>query len=554
MRFAPLVLAALCLVVLFLGLDRIGFLDVREARDAQVARELIRNREVLTPIFGTEKLMEKPVIAYAPEALAVYLGTGDPVDSRRWRAAVAVALLLLTITFGARHFGTRTGWLAAGVLVTSLGLPLAARTDGTQLLGTLFGWVGCAGFADLLFGRERGRALRLVVTYGALTAALLIAGPLPALWPLGALALHLALARTPDAWRRAQPLAGLAIMAGVALPWYGAMIERYGTFFLAHAPFFPYAVETRGAWFAGPVLAISFFVVGFFPWSALLPGAALHAGTWWRPGSRPLLRIGDAGPELAGAPLERERREEGAVHFLIACLFAGLAPIVVYPGPPLPAALPALPAAALLCARYLDHLFEADAPLARSLTRAVQMLAITGSAGALLLTVMASRVREASPDLRLLGTVLFVSSWLPFMANFAGRRRLAGLLMALPVLAGTPVVALRVLPAMEAYLNTRVVAETMDAVSPPHAALVLVEPAPPSLRLYGHRNFVPTTLPDARFAAVLADASAEDGQTYLAFRPAREHDVARAAGVPIEILLRTPSLVLARARPAAGGG
>ena len=141
MRFAPLVLAALCLVVLFLGLDRIGFMDVREARDAEVARELIRNREVLTPLLGTEKLLEKPVIAYAPEALAVYLGGGDPVASRRWRAALAVAILLLTITFGARHFGARTGWLAAGVLVTSLGLPLAARTDGTQLLGTLFGSV-----------------------------------------------------------------------------------------------------------------------------------------------------------------------------------------------------------------------------------------------------------------------------------------------------------------------------------------------------------------------------------------------------------------------------
>src|SRR5262249_52129020 len=157
---------------------------------------------------------------------------------------------------------------------------------------------GCAGFADVLFGHERGRDLRLVVTYGALAAALLIAGPLPALWPLAALALHVLLARTPGAWRRARPAAGLLIVIGMALPWYGAMIQRYGSDFFARVPFFPYAVEARGSWFAGPVLAISFFVVTFFPWSALLPGAALHAATWWRPAARPLLRIGASGPEL----------------------------------------------------------------------------------------------------------------------------------------------------------------------------------------------------------------------------------------------------------------
>src|SRR6185503_3575259 len=110
----------------------------------------------------------------------------------------------------------------------------------------------------------------------------------------------------------------------------------------------------------------------------------------------------------------------------IACLVAALVPILVYPGPPLPAALPALPAAALLCARFLAHLLEEPERVARPLARATQMLAITGSAAAVLLTLLAARVREASPDLRLLGTVLFVTAWLPFLANFAGRRRLAG--------------------------------------------------------------------------------------------------------------------------------
>jgi 4-amino-4-deoxy-L-arabinose transferase-like glycosyltransferase len=547
MRLAPLVLAAVVLIVLFVGLDRVGFLDVREARDAEVARELVARREVLTPILGGDPSFEKPVVAYAPDAILRLLGRNDPTASRRWRAGIAVALLLVTMATATRFFGARTGWLAGGVLATSLGFPLAARTDGTQLMGTLLGWVGCAGLADALFGLAPGRQLRLVVTYGALAAALMIAGPLPALWPIGALVLALVLARTPEGWRRTRPLAGLVILIGIGMPWYGAMIERYGPAFLAHAPFFPYAVETRGAWYSGPVLALSFLVVGFFPWSALLPGAALHAATWWRSASRPLLRIGPTGPELAGGPIERERREEAALHFFIACLLVSLVPVALYPGPPLPAALPALPACAILCARFLDHLIEDAERVAKPLARATQLLAITGSAVALLLTMIAARVPEASPELRLLGTVLFVTSWLPFLANFAGRRRLAGLLMMLPVVAGTPVAALRVLPAMESYLNTRVVAEAMESVAPELAPLVVIEPPPPSLRLYSRRNLVPARSgAGGAFASELADARSSDGHTYLAFRPAREREVARTAGAPIEILLRTPSLVLAR--------
>jgi hypothetical protein len=36
--------------------------------------------------------------------------------------------------------------------------------------------------------------------------------------------------------------------------------------------------------------------------------------------------------------------------------------------------------------------------------------------------------------------------------------------------------------------------------------------------------------------------------TYLAFAPAREREVARGAQTPLEILARTPTLVVARVR------
>jgi 4-amino-4-deoxy-L-arabinose transferase-like glycosyltransferase len=542
MRLAPLLLVLSCAAVLFTGLDRIGFTDWREARDARVARELIARREVLTPLLGQDPLFEKPVLAYAPEAAAALLSPGEPgspLRSRLWRAAIAVALALLTFSIGAEHFGARAGWTAATVLVTSFALPHAARTDGTQLLGTLLGWVGAAGFADALFGRARGRDLRLVVAWGALAAAFVVAGPLPALWPLGALALYTGLARHPGGTRAARPLAGLVLVAGAALPWYGAMIERHGLAFAVRAPFFPYAAETPGPWLMGGLMALSFLVVGMFPWTTLAPEALRHAAAGWRRGHRPL--AAGAAP-LPGDPLARERREESAAHYFVACLIVACVPMALYPGPPLTAMLPALPAAALLCGRLLDHLDEAPQRLAGAVRRATAMLALAGTVAGVLFVVLATRVLEAAPPLRLLGAAVFATSWLPFLASFMGRHRLAAALLALPVAVGAPLASTTLLPAIEDVLNTRAVAEALDIAAPATAPLVLDEPPRPSLRLYARHDLVVVPGLDGPLDAWRAP----DSLVYAAFRPARERSVMRAAGAAIEIVLRTPTLVLAR--------
>ena len=546
MRFVPFLLAIVCLVVLFTGLDRTGVIDQFEARDAQVARELVSAREPITPLVGYEPLFEKPILAYAPEAAVRFVSGSPDFHSRLLRAIVGLLLVILTASIAAEHFGARAAWFAALILSTSPAFPCATRADGTQLFATLFGWLGCAGLADAQFGRRAGRDLRLIVAYGALAAALVCAGPLPALWPLAALAIYLALARVPDGWRRARPLAGLALMAGLALPWYGAAFERHGAAFLAHVPFFPYAAGPWGPWWVGPVLTPSLLVFGFFPWSSLLPEALLHAATRWRPPRGAVARPPGAGVEESRAdPVARERREERAAHFFVACLIAALVPVAFYPRAPFSAALPALPAAALLCGRFLDHLFEDAERVARPLWRTVLMLALLATAGGIMLTMLARHVREAAPALRLLGTLVFLTGWAPFLASLIGRRRIAAALMPLPVVLGLPIVTMRILPAMEGYLNTREVAATLAAASPPRATLVLLEPPPPSLRLYSRRNLAVAT----ELAPALERNRSSDGLAYVAFRPSREQDVARAAAGPLEILTRTPSMVLARVHP-----
>ena len=542
MKWGIVFVLAVSAAVLVPGFGAHDALDTREARDLEVARELVVSREALSPVYEFEPRFEKPLLAYAPDVVVMLQRLWDPVPgSRAWRVVAAGMLVLLTAAAGARHLGGRAGVCAAAVLSSSLGLIFSARVDGTQMLATLLAWVGATGFADALFGRRAGLEGRLVVAYAALATTLVIAGPLPALWPFGAAAIYLALTRRPRGWRDLRLGPGLTIMVGLGLPWYTAMTERYGAAFLSHAPFFPYAMEPRAPWFLGPFLAVSFVVVGMFPWSALLPGALRHAATLWR---RPPAGVA---PNLA--PLARELSEERASHWFVACAIASLVPVLFYPLAPLSAVLPALPAAALLCGRLLDHAIEDQSRVAEPMLRATQLLSMLGTVATILLLLVAGRLRDGAPALRLLATVVFATSWLPFLAGVTGRHRLAALLMVLPVAVGAPVAGLKTLPALRGYLGTHDLGAAANRVMPPNAPLVLFEEPPPSLRLEAHRNLVQADWLDNGVAA----ARATDGYVYAAFRPPRETEIrtrlARSlgAGVRIEVLVRTPSLILARA-------
>ncbi|MFI5372395.1 MAG: hypothetical protein ACHQ52_12625, partial [Candidatus Eisenbacteria bacterium] len=379
-------------------------------------------------------------------------------------------------------------------------------------------------------------------------------GPLPALWPLGGLALYLGLARRARGWRELAPGWGAAIVIGLALPWYGAMLELHRIPFASRLPWFPYAGPPHGPWLRAPLVAVSLLLAAAFPWCALLPGALAHADAWWRSPAprRPTRGAHATGPASETVPdpgmvltaVEEQVRFESQAHLVIAWLVSAAATLALYPQPPLSAALPALPAIALLTGRLLDHALERPERVRSGIGGAANTLALVGIPLAVVLAMSAGRVPWAAQPIRLLAAVALVVSVLPFLTMFAGRPRVTALLFALPVTIGTPIVTVVLLPALEDALDTRRVAAAMERLSPVDAAVVLVEPPPSSLRLDLWRNLVVADT----LAAELPRERAADGATYLMFRATREPEVARAAGAPLEILLRTPGMVLARVR------
>src|SRR5437016_129315 len=136
MRSLPLLLALVCVLTLFTGLGHLGPVDVGEARDAEIARELIRGREPLTPLYAHEPAFEKPIAAYAPEVLAQLVARHPGKLSRMLRAVGALMLVLLTASVGGGHFGGRAGWFSGTVLASAFLVPVVARTDSAQIFGT----------------------------------------------------------------------------------------------------------------------------------------------------------------------------------------------------------------------------------------------------------------------------------------------------------------------------------------------------------------------------------------------------------------------------------
>ena len=551
-RFLPLALAALLVLTLLPGLAAVDATDEREARDLVTAYESTSHREWLSPIYAYEPFFEKPLPGYAPEVLTRRLlvrflpeaarAMTDVVSSRFVRALLAIALALAVTAIGTRAFGARSGWLAGCVLASSLGLPLAARADGVQVYATLLTWLGLGQWIALLTGRARVPNASLTLGWLSLGAVAMTGGLLPALWPLAGFGLYFALARhrsgdgvrtalASAGWRALDPWMGVLVIAGACLPWYGIMIAIHGPAFIARIPWFPYASGERGSWLAGPPLALSFAVVASFPWTPLLAGALADAALRLRRA---------AGRRAAGLPLDTEHVE----HLLLALALAGALPIALYPGPPLTAALPGLPAVALLVGRFADRVLDGRVP-ASALTHAVRWLAVIGTAFALAGLTLASRLPGAATELRLFSVVMFLCAWAPLLADLRGAKRVAVALFALPAALGAPLLHVRVLPALEPWLNAHAVADAMQRVSPPRAPLVVFDPPPPSLREALRRNFVSRSL----VTRADTDVAARDGFVYAAFRPEREAR-ARAALAPLgtvpEVLARTPVLVLVR--------
>jgi 4-amino-4-deoxy-L-arabinose transferase-like glycosyltransferase len=340
---APALLIALCLALFLPGLASLPPTDRDEARFAQATRQMLETQDFVRIRFQDEARNKKPAGIYWLQAASVALFS-DAESAAIWPYRLpsllgALAAVLLTFGFGSRWVGRETAFLGAALLASSLGLTVEAhlaKTDAVLLAAV----VAAQGALGEIYRRSRqgiptSAGLPLLF-WCAQGAALLIKGPIA---PLASLLTAGTLGFYERDWRWLLRLRfhwGVPLMLLIAGPWFLAIVFATDGAFMSEAGGgdllgkIIHGQESHGAP-PGTYLALVF--VSFWPGSIALGRGARLA---WR-----------------------ERKDE-AVRFLIAWIVPFWIVMEAIPTKLPHYVLPVYPALALLAARALLRVGEAE--------------------------------------------------------------------------------------------------------------------------------------------------------------------------------------------------
>lgn len=277
-------LLAACALVFWVRLGSYGIFDLDEGLYVEASREMLLRGDYVTPRVNGAPFFEKPPLVYWAAAASMrLLGTSEA--AARVPAALAMTLLcLLTWALGRRLLGPGVG-LLGGLFLALCPLSFGA---GRQLTmdALLSLWVAAA-IACLAMARDappRAAARWLDGYWAACALGVLTKGAPGLAVPVAVAAISIALrARRGGApfWQAARRLAaprGILLFLLIAVPWHVAALAASGDAFVSE-----YVVRQHIGRFLGGDTShrapfwfyVPGFLLGFFPWSLLLPGALL---------------------------------------------------------------------------------------------------------------------------------------------------------------------------------------------------------------------------------------------------------------------------------------
>jgi 4-amino-4-deoxy-L-arabinose transferase-like glycosyltransferase len=233
----PIVLVAALYLGLFLRLGGFPLFDVDEGAFSEATREMLERGDYVTTWLNGQLRFDKPILTYWLQAASVTLFGVSEFALRLPSALAGVAWIGAIFVFARRQAGNATGYAAATIAATTLGVCVIGRGATADALLNLF--LALAMFDIYRYmadpqPRHRWRAW-LWMALGLLTkgpVALLV----PAAASLAAFALH---GKLRQWWAALRDPIGWAILLAVAGPWYVLEYLREGQafidgFFLRH--------------------------------------------------------------------------------------------------------------------------------------------------------------------------------------------------------------------------------------------------------------------------------------------------------------------------------
>ena len=295
---------ALSLLMFFYGLGSFGLVGADEPRYAQIAREMLRNNDYVTPTLHGSPWLEKPALYYWRAAAAFHTFGVHDWAARLPSATFALALVII-IYFHMHRFRPGAEFGAALITGTSaaiIGFSRGASTDMQLAAPFAFAMLGWYAWF------ETGKKFWLFDLYFFLAVGTLAKGPVAPGLAFFIVLIFAAVRRNLKIVWITMWWPGVAIYAIIVLPWYIAVQRAnkdfFKVFFLEHnlERFATDLFQHRQPfWYYIPVLILS-----LMPWAVYSLAALLSAArqTWQDlrksiPGRvREIEQIGDSFPEF----------------------------------------------------------------------------------------------------------------------------------------------------------------------------------------------------------------------------------------------------------------
>jgi 4-amino-4-deoxy-L-arabinose transferase-like glycosyltransferase len=267
----------------FPGLNTLPLLEPDEGRNAEVAREMLRGGDWITPHYNGYPYLDKPAPFFWMVAASFKAFGISEWAARLPSGLAAFATLLLIGLLARRMFGPEESVLAGLVLVTS---PLFLIFSRQVIFDMTLTFLITAAFV-LFWWEESKPDRRLIVDlamFAAMGLATITKGPVGFLLPLLAILVYSILRGGMSRFKRLHWGLGLAAFFAVVLPWFIAVsvknpdFPRYALWQESLVRFTTGSARRSG----GVFYYLPVYLGGFFPWSFLLLYAAFPLIKGWK--------------------------------------------------------------------------------------------------------------------------------------------------------------------------------------------------------------------------------------------------------------------------------
>jgi 4-amino-4-deoxy-L-arabinose transferase-like glycosyltransferase len=286
-------LLVLACAVYLVALGNSGIWDANEAFYVETPREMLEANDLVNPTFNYLPRFNKPVLSYWIVA-AFYQLFGVSVAVQRYAIAlgaliiIGCAFVLASVSEPAAGSAKREAgswkleaglWAAVG-LAAAPRLMMFARRIFIDIWITAFMSLTLVFFALSERYPERRRPF-LALMYVAIALGVLTKGPVAIALPALAFGLYLAAHRELRRVTRMMIPLGILIVAVIVVPWYAVLYHEQGWTYIKsflvseNIERFTSGVGVRQQ--RGPLFYLPVVLSDSFPWSMLLPFAAIAA-------------------------------------------------------------------------------------------------------------------------------------------------------------------------------------------------------------------------------------------------------------------------------------